>query len=45
MIVDGLATDDVAELLLGAGTVAALALLADAALAAVARASRPKGLA
>jgi osmoprotectant transport system permease protein len=45
LIVDGLATDDVAELLLGAGTVAALALLADAALAAVARASRPKGLA
>jgi osmoprotectant transport system permease protein len=45
LIVDGLATDDVAELLLGAATVASLALAADAALAAVARAARPKGLA
>lgn len=43
LIVDGLATDDTGELLLGAGSVAVLALLADAAFAAVARTARPKG--
>lgn len=42
-IVDGLATDDVGELLVGAGTVALLALAVDAALAGVNRAVRPKG--
>jgi osmoprotectant transport system permease protein len=45
LIVDGLATDDSAELLLGAATVAALALVVDALLAAAARATRPRGLA
>jgi len=44
-IVDGLATDDVGELLLGAGAVAVLALLVDAALGTVGRRVRPKGLA
>jgi osmoprotectant transport system permease protein len=44
LIVDGLATDDVGELLLGAGTVALLALAVDAALAAVSRRARPKGV-
>jgi osmoprotectant transport system permease protein len=44
-IVDGLATDDLGELLLGALSVAALALLVDAALGAFARRIRPKGLA
>jgi len=45
LIVDGLATDDGSELLLGAATVAALALGVDALLAAAARATRPRGLA
>ncbi len=45
LIVDGLATDDTAELLLGAATVAALALAVDAVLAAAARATQPRGLA
>jgi osmoprotectant transport system permease protein len=44
-IVDGLATDDVGELILGAASVAALALLADAALGTLGRRIRPKGLA
>ncbi len=44
-IVDGLATDDLGELLLGACSVAALALLADTALDAAGRRIRPKGLA
>ena len=44
-IVDGLATDDLGELLLGALSVAGLALLVDAALGAFARRIRPKGLA
>jgi osmoprotectant transport system permease protein len=44
-IVDGLATDDLGELLLGACAVAALALLVDAALGALARRIRPRGLA
>jgi osmoprotectant transport system permease protein len=45
LIVDGLATADVPELLLGAVAVAALALAADAGIAAVARLAQPKGLA
>jgi osmoprotectant transport system permease protein len=45
LIVDGLATDDGSELLVGAATVAALALAVDALLAATARATRPRGLA
>lgn len=45
LIVDGLATDDLGELLLGAGTVALLALTVDAALAAAARRLRPAGIA
>ena len=45
LIVDGLATDDTAELVLGAATVAALALTVDMLLAAAARAARPRGLA
>jgi osmoprotectant transport system permease protein len=45
LIVDGLATNDAAELLLGAATVAVLALLVDAALAAAARATAPRGVA
>jgi osmoprotectant transport system permease protein len=45
LIVDGLATDDTAELLLGAATVAALALVVDTLLATAARATRPRGLA
>jgi osmoprotectant transport system permease protein len=44
-IVDGLATNDLGELLLGAASVAALALLADAALGALGHRIRPKGLA
>ena len=44
-IVDGLATADVGELLLGAGSVAALALVVDAALGIVATRTRPKGFA
>jgi osmoprotectant transport system permease protein len=44
-IVDGLATNDVTELLLGAGSVAALALVVDAALAVAARRVRPLGAA
>lgn len=44
LIVDGLATNDVPELVLGATTVAALALAVDATIAAVARIARPKGL-
>lgn len=44
-IVDGLATDDLGELLLGACSVAALALLVDAALGALGRRIRPRGLA
>jgi osmoprotectant transport system permease protein len=44
-IVDGLATDDVGELVLGAATVALLALIADAALGSLGRRIRPKGLA
>lgn len=43
-IVDGLATDDVGELFLGACSVALLALAVDAALGGVARRIRPKGL-
>jgi osmoprotectant transport system permease protein len=45
LIVDGLATDDTGELLLGAATVALLALAVDALLAATARAVQPRGLA
>ena len=44
-IVDGLATNDLGELLLGAASVAALALLADAALGTLGHRIRPKGLA
>lgn len=44
-IVDGLATDDVGELLLGACSVALLALAVDAALGTLARRIQPKGLA
>jgi osmoprotectant transport system permease protein len=44
-IIDGLATADVGELLLGACSVAALALLVDAALGALAARTRPKGFA
>jgi osmoprotectant transport system permease protein len=44
-IVDGLATDDVGELLLGAASVAALALLIDAGLGLLGNRLRPKGLA
>lgn len=44
-IVDGLATNDVGELLLGAASVAALALLADAGLGLLGHRIRPKGLA
>jgi osmoprotectant transport system permease protein len=44
-IVDGLATDDVGELLLGACSVAFLALAVDAALGRLDRRIRPKGLA
>jgi osmoprotectant transport system permease protein len=44
-IVDGLATDDLGELLLGACSVAALALLLDAALGALGRRIRPRGIA
>jgi osmoprotectant transport system permease protein len=44
-IVDGLATDDVGELILGAATVALLALAIDAALGSLGRRIRPKGLA
>ena len=45
LIVDGLATDDVGELLAGAATVAALALAIDAVLGAAARHTRSRGLA
>lgn len=45
LIVDGLATDDTTELVVGAATVAGLALAVDGLLAAVARATRPRGLA
>jgi osmoprotectant transport system permease protein len=44
-IVDGLATDDIGELLLGALAVAALALGVDAALGRLGRRLQPKGLA
>jgi osmoprotectant transport system permease protein len=44
-IVDGLATDDVGELFLGACSVALLALAVDAALGGIGRRIRPKGLA
>ncbi len=44
-IVDGLATDDVGELFLGACSVALLALIVDAALGRIDRRIRPKGLA
>jgi osmoprotectant transport system permease protein len=44
-IVDGLATDDLGELLLGACSVALLALAVDAALGRIDRRIRPKGLA
>lgn len=44
-IVDGLATDDIGELLLGALSVAALALCVDALLARMARRAQPRGLA
>jgi len=44
-IVDGLATDDVGELLLGAIAVAVLALAIDAALGRLGRRLRPKGIA
>jgi osmoprotectant transport system permease protein len=44
-IVDGLATDDVSELFLGACSVALLALAVDAALGRIDRRIRPKGLA
>jgi osmoprotectant transport system permease protein len=44
-IVDGLATDDAGELLLGAGAVAILALAVDAALGALGRRLTPRGLA
>jgi len=44
-IVDGLATDDVGELLLGAASVALLALLIDAGLGLLGNRLRPKGLA
>jgi osmoprotectant transport system permease protein len=44
-IVDGLATDDVGELFLGACSVALLALAVDAALGGVGHRIRPKGLA
>jgi osmoprotectant transport system permease protein len=44
-IVDGLATDDVGELLLGAIAVAVLALAIDAALGGLGRRLRPKGIA
>jgi osmoprotectant transport system permease protein len=44
-IVDGLATDDVGELLLGACSVALLALAIDAALGTLGRRINPKGLA
>lgn len=44
-IVDGLATDDLGELLLGACSVALLALAVDAALGRIGRRIRPKGLA
>ena len=44
-IVDGLATDDVGELFLGAISVALLALAIDAALGTLGRRIRPKGLA
>jgi osmoprotectant transport system permease protein len=44
LIVDGLATDDAGELLLGAATVAVLALIVDALLTATARALQPRGL-
>jgi osmoprotectant transport system permease protein len=44
-IVDGLATDDVGELFLGACSVALLALAVDAALGLIDRRIRPKGLA
>lgn len=44
-IVDGLATDDTGELILGAASVALLALIADAALGRLAARIRPKGLA
>ena len=43
-IVDGLATDDVGELILGAASVALLALLVDAVLGQLAYRIRPKGL-
>jgi len=43
-IVDGLATDDVGELFLGACSVALLALAVDAALGGIGRRIRPKGL-
>jgi osmoprotectant transport system permease protein len=45
LIVDGLATDDLGELLLGALAVAALALGIDAALGALGRRVRPRGVA
>lgn len=45
LIVDGLATDDVGELLLGAVTVALLALCVDTALGALSRRLAPHGLA
>src|ERR1700691_757939 len=44
-IVDGLATDDLGELFLGACSVALLALAVDAALGRIGRRIRPKGLA
>jgi osmoprotectant transport system permease protein len=44
-IVDGLATDDVGQLLLGAIAVAVLALAVDAALGGLGRRLRPRGLA
>jgi osmoprotectant transport system permease protein len=44
-IVDGLATDDIGELLLGALAVAALALFVDVALGQLGRRLQPKGLA
>jgi osmoprotectant transport system permease protein len=43
LIVDGLATDDLGELLAGAGTVAALALAVDAVLGLLARTARARG--
>ena len=45
LIVDGLATDDAVELLVGAASVALLALVVDALLAAAARAAAPRGVA